>query len=119
MLPGYRSDFQRIDPAFIERLDNFAFGHAVNEAGQACPGKTRRLAVLAALLGWQGVDEFEKLLPAALHFGVTPVEAEEAIYQAVAYLDLGRVYPFLMTTNKVFTATGVPLPLERSGDHDA
>jgi aryl-alcohol dehydrogenase-like predicted oxidoreductase len=32
------------------------------------------------------VDEFKAMLPAALNFGVTPVEAK-IVYQAVAYLE--------------------------------
>jgi len=66
---------------------------------------------LATLLGCQGIDEFEAMLPAALNFGVTPVETKEIVYQAVAYLGIGRVFPFLHATNDVLTARGVELPL--------
>lgn len=57
--------------------------------------KTRFLAILATLLGCQGIDEFRAMIPAALRFGVTPVEVKETVYQAVAYLGIGRVFPFL------------------------
>ena len=52
------------------------------------------------------------MLPAALDFGVTPVEIEETVYQATAYLGIGRVFPFLKATNEVLEARDVKLPLE-------
>lgn len=73
--------------------------------------KTRFLAILAALLGCQGIDEFKAMLPAALNCGVTPVEAKEVIYQAAAYLGIGRVLPFLNAANDILRARGVKLPL--------
>lgn len=115
MLPGYQSDFVRTDPEFIERFDNFAFDEVVNAEGSGggdLDGRTRFMAVLAALLGCQAVDEFRAMLPAALNFGVTPVEAKEIIYQAVAYMGIGRVFPFLRATNEVLEGRGVELPLE-------
>ena len=77
MFPGYVSDFLRTDPEFIERFDNFAFDEVVNQEGQELDDKTRFMATLATLLGCQGIDEFKAILPAALRFGVTPVEAKE------------------------------------------
>jgi 4-carboxymuconolactone decarboxylase len=52
------------------------------------------------------------MVPAALNFGVTPVEVKEIVYQAVAYLGIGRVSPFLNGINDVLTARGIELPLE-------
>lgn len=69
------------------------------------------MAILAVLMGSQSADEFRALLPAALNFGVTPVEAKEIVYQAVAYLGIGRVFPFLKIANEVLVSRGVPLPL--------
>ena len=112
MFPGYESDFLRTDPEFIERFDNFAFDEVINEEGQGLDDKTRWMAILATLIGCQGVDEFEKLLEAALNFDVTPVEIKEIVYQAVAYLGIGRVFPFLKITNKILEEKGVKLPLE-------
>ena len=112
MFPGYESDFLRTDPEFIERFDNFAFDEVINEEGQGLDDKTRFMAILATLLGCQGIDEFRAMLPAALRFGVTPVEAKEIVYQAVAYLGIGRVLPFLKATNEVLTDMGISLPLE-------
>ena len=52
------------------------------------------------------------VLPRALDSGVTPVMAKEVIYQAVDYLGIGRVRPFLDAANEILTARGVELPLE-------
>lgn len=62
-------------------------------------------------LGCQGTDEFRAMLPAALNFDVSPVEIKEIVYQAVAYLGIGRVFPFLKITNEVFEEKGIELPL--------
>ena len=109
MFPGYQSDFLRTDPEFIERFDNFAFDEVVNQ--DDLDEKSRFMAILATLIGCQGADEFRCMLPAALNFGVTPVEVKEIVYQAVAYLGIGRVFPFLKITNEVLEGKGVSLPL--------
>ena len=91
MFPGYKSKFLETDPEFIERFDNFAFDEVVNEEGMELDQKTRMTCILAVLLGCQGIDEFKAMLPAAMNFGVTPVEVKEIVYQAVDYLGIGRV----------------------------
>ena len=110
MFGGENCPLAETDPEFVERFSNFAFDEVVNSA--ELDGKTRFLAILATLLGCQGIDEFRVMLPAALNFGVTPVEAKEVVYQAVAYLGIGRVMPFLNAANEIFRARGVKLPLE-------
>lgn len=109
MFPGYKSSFLETDPEFIERFDNFAFDEVVNQ--DDLDGKTRFMAILATLLGCQGVDEFRAMIPAALNFGVTPVEIKEIVYQAVAYLGIGWVLPFLKAVNEVLKECGIELPL--------
>ena len=110
MFGGENCPLAETDPEFVERFSNFAFDEVVNSG--ELDGKTRFLAILATLLGCQGIDEFRVMLPAALNFGVTPVEAKEVVYQAVAYLGIGRVLPFLNAANEIFCARGVKLPLE-------
>ncbi|WP_097003973.1 carboxymuconolactone decarboxylase family protein [Lacrimispora amygdalina] len=110
MFPGYASKFLVTDPEFIERFDNFAFDEVINQ--DVLDDRTRFMAILAALLGCHGIDEFRAMLPAALNFGVTPVEAKEIVYQSVAYLGIGRVLPFLHVVNEVLTDRGVKLPLK-------
>lgn len=110
MFPGYVSDFLRTDPEFIERFDNFAFDQVLADVD--LPDRTRHLIWLATCLGCQGVDEFRGMAKAALNMGVTPVELKEVVYQASAYLGVGRVFPFLKVTNEVLAAAGIELPLE-------
>ena len=112
MFPGYVSDFLRTDPEFIERFDNFAFDEVINQESQRLDDKTRFMAILATLLGCQGIDEFRAMVPPAINFGVTPVEIKEITYQAVAYLGIGRVFPFLKAVNAIFEEKGISLPLE-------
>ena len=114
MFPGYVSDFLRTDPEFIEAFDNFAFDEVVNQ--DDLDDKTRFISILAVLLGCQGIDEFKGMLKAAYNFGVTPVEMKEIVYQAVAYLGIGRVFPFLKAVNSFIEETlGLKLPLEKRG----
>ena len=110
MFGGENCPLAETDPEFVERFSNFAFDEVVNSG--ELDGKARFLAILATLLGCQGIDGFRVMLPAALNFGVTPVEAKEVIYQAVAYLGIGRVLPFLNAANEILRARGVRLPLE-------
>lgn len=112
MFPGYVSEFAATDLEFLERFDNFAFDEVINEAGKGLPDKTRFMAILATLVGCQGIDEFKAMVPAALNFEVTPVEIKEIVYQAVAYLGIGRVFPFLKAVNEHFEEAGIALPLE-------
>ena len=105
-------NYQTTDPEFMERFEHFAFDEVVNEPGQELEPITRHMAILAVLLGCQGIDTFREELPAALEAGVTPVMAKEIVYQAVDYLGIGRVLPFLKATNEILTQRGISLPLE-------
>lgn len=114
LFSGCDSGFANTDPGFIERFDNFAFDEVVNAPGNGggdLDDRTRAMAWIAILLGCQGIDEFEKVAPAALNMGLTPVELKEIVYQSVDYLGIGRVYPFLHATNRVFEERGFDLPL--------
>lgn len=100
------------DPEFMERFKHFAFDEVVNEEGQQLDDITRHMAIIATLLGCQGIDEFRIELPRALDAGLTPVMVKEIVYQAVDYLGIGRVLPFLDATNEILLSRGVELPLE-------
>lgn len=76
------------------------------------------LGWLATLLGCQGIDEYRAMLPATLRCGITPVQAKEIVYQAVAYLGIGRVFPFLKATNEILETQGVELPLAEQATTD-
>lgn len=99
------------DPEFMERFEHFAFDEVVNEEGQQLPEETRYIAILATLIGCQGIDEFKIMLPKALDAGLNPVAVKEIVYQSVDYLGIGRTMPFLTSVNEILTARGIQLPL--------
>ena len=123
MFPGYVSKFLTTDPEFIERFDNFAFDEVLHmplsEGQQPISDVTRYMAILAVLLGCQEIDEFKAMVPAAMGFGVTPVQIKEIVYQAAAYLGIGRVFPFLKAVNEIFEEKGISLPLPPQSTTDA
>ncbi len=104
-------DLHTTDPEFMERFEYFAQEEVVHEKGQELPEETRYMAVLATLLGCQGIDAFKEILPQALDAGLTPVMVKEVVYQAVDYLGYGRVLPFLHVVNEVLEERGISLPL--------
>ena len=112
MQPEEKLPLAQTDPEFIERFANFAFDEVVNEEGQQLDDRTRFMVILATLLGCQGLDEFKVMLTPALNMGVSPVEVKEIVYQAVDYLGIGRVLPFLNAANEIFEKLGIRLPLE-------
>ena len=105
-------NYRETDPEFAERLEHFMFEEVVNEEGQQLDDITCHMAILAALLGCQGIEEFRLELGRALGAGLTPVMIKEVVYQAVDYLGIGRVRPFLDAVNEELTRRGVKLPLE-------
>lgn len=112
MNTALHSTLAETDPEFMELFANFAFDEVVNTA--SLDDKTRFMAILSTLLGCQGLDEFRIMLDAALNFGLTPIECKEIVYQAVPYLGIGRVLPFLTATNEILKNRGVSLPLAPS-----
>lgn len=116
LFPGFVSQLEKTDPQFMARFNNFAYDEVINaplaEGQKELDEKTRFMAILSVLLGLQGIDEFHLMLPAALKMDVTPIEAREIVYQATAYLGMGRVFPFLKVMNAIFDMSGVMLPLE-------
>ena len=102
-------NLKHTDPEFAEFFGNFAYTEAVKDS-KLSP-RTRYMAIVATLLGCQGIDAFRAVLPEALDSGLTPSEVKEVIYPAAAYLGLGRVYPFFSAANEVFEDRGTSLPL--------
>lgn len=105
-------NYRRTDPEFTERLEHFTFDEVVNEEGQQLDDVTRHMAIISVLLGCQAIDVFRMELLRALDAGLTPVMAKEIIYQAVDYLGIGRVLPFLDAANEILESRGIKLPLE-------
>lgn len=99
------------DPEFMERWEQFALEEVITEEGQQLPDQIRYMAILAALIGCQGVEVFHQILSQALDVGLSPVMIKEVVYQAVDYLGYGRMFPFLTAVNEVLQEKGVSLPL--------
>ena len=114
---GTDSRLMETDPEWVEITANFS--------GKEVPEKSRltrheqMLCILSALLGCQGMGEFRHILHAALNEGLDPVSIKEVIYQATAYLGIGRVHDFLETANAVFKQHGISLPLASQSTTDA
>lgn len=106
------NEYRITDPEFVERVEHFTFDEVVTDPEQQLDEETRWLAILSALIGAQSAEAFRKLLPQALDAGLSPVAVKETVYQAVDYLRLGRMLPFLDITNTVFSARSIALPLE-------
>ena len=94
-------NYKMTDPEFMARAERFAFDEVVNEPGQQLDAPTRWLAILAALVGCQGLDAFRAFLPRALDEGLPPVWVKEMVYQSADYVGLGRMWPFLQAANEV------------------
>lgn len=113
MFPGRQSRYVELDPGFIELFDNFAYDEVI--CHDDTDDATRFTAIMASLIGCQGIDEFRALIPASLNMGLTPVQLKEMVYQSVAYCGIGRVYPFLKVLNEVLKEKGTELPLPDQG----
>lgn len=111
-----RKRLVQTDPEFLEIAENFAQGEAVQVS--KLTEKERMLCILSAMLGCQGIGEFRNLLHAALDTGIDPVAVKELLYQAAAYLGIGRVHDFLLAANEIMEQHDIPLPLTPQGTTD-
>lgn len=109
LFPGIVSPLTQTDPELVEYLGNFALDEVL--AHGDLDTRTRLMVQLAALIACQAGSAYRAMLHAALTNGVTPIEAKEIVYQAIAYVGIGKVYDFLEITNDVLTERGVALPL--------
>ena len=106
----FDAETRQTDPEFAEFFNYFS-NEEVPSLGKL-ENRTRYMAIISALLGCQGVDEFKSVLPVALDDGLSPIEVKEIIYQATAYLGIGRTKPFLIAANEIMKAKKIKLPLE-------
>ena len=105
LFAGVSSTLKRTDPEFAGIITNFAQGE-VAEANKLTE-KEQMLCILSALLGCQGMGEFRNMLHVALNMSIDPIAIKEGIYQATAYLGIGRTYDFLMMANQVMEQHGI------------
>jgi 4-carboxymuconolactone decarboxylase len=74
--------------------------------------KDRYLSASAVLLGCGGQNAYRIISNVALKAGICPVALQETCYQAIDYLGLGRVLPFITILNEEMLSNGISLPLE-------
>ncbi|GLB47962.1 cupin domain-containing carboxymuconolactone decarboxylase family protein [Neptunitalea lumnitzerae] len=108
--PNYVSKLQVTDPELIEIFDNWAFDEVY--AKSELDIQTRTIITLASTIGTQSLAEFSMFVKAALNVGVSPAVIKEVVYQSVAYVGVAKGIDFLNTTNEIFKANGIALPLE-------
>lgn len=104
------SSLAATDPELIEIFDNFAFGEVMQQG--RLDTKTRIIVTLASTIAQHTVGEYKRILEAAVHNGVTPVEIKEILYQSVPYVGMARIVDYIGITNDFLAARGVQLPLE-------
>lgn len=109
LFKGMESSLNRTDPEFVEIIANFSQDETARVS--KLTEQEQMLCILSALLGCQGMGEFRNMLHAALNAGIEPIAVKEVIYQAAAYLGIGRIYDFLLAANQVMEQHGVKLPL--------
>lgn len=96
--------FSTTDPEFVGRIGAFTFTETVAES--ALDATDRLQYQLGALVAVGAVEPFRVLLDAALDAGVSPIAVKEVVYQAGAYVGIGRSLGFLAAVNEVLTARG-------------
>lgn len=101
----------KTDPEFAAFFEDFAFEEVPGEAAAKLDPKRRGIVITASLIGCQGKETFAALLPELLDDGLTPAEANEVLYQSVAYCGIGRVLPFFAVVRELLTTRGELLPL--------
>jgi 4-carboxymuconolactone decarboxylase len=109
LFPDHASTLAVTDPELIQVFDSFAFDEVLQH-GNLEP-RIRLMVQLASMIACQTLREYRIMLGAALIVGVTPIEANEIVYQAVPYVGMAKVYEFLHATNEVLSERGIQLPL--------
>ncbi len=109
LFEGAGSSLGNTDPEWVEIAAGFSQSETVSVS--KLTEKEQMLCILSALLGCQGMGEFRNMLHAALNAGIDPIAIKEVIYQATAYLGIGRVYDFLAAANQIMEQHGIKLPL--------
>ena len=109
LFPGHVSTLAVTDPELIEVFDNFAFDEVLSHG--SLDARTRLMVQLASMIASQTLREYRVMIKPALTVGVTAVEIQEIVYQAVPYVGMAKVFDFLLTTNEVLKENGIKFPL--------
>lgn len=99
-------------PDFARLLVEFPFGDIYARPGLGL--RERELATVAALcaLGGGTAPQLRVHVHAALHVGCAPREIVEVVMQMAVYAGFPAALNGLAVVREVFTAQGLPLPLE-------
>lgn len=116
LFQGASSRLDATDPEWVNIVA--VFSQQEVPSASKLTERERMLCVLSALLGCQGMGEYQHMLHAALNSGLDPVAVKEMVYQATAYLGIGRVHDFLEATNFIMEQHGISLPLPSQGTTD-
>ena len=93
----FMKNFKDKDPEFYDFYSHFIGEEVINDT--TLDDKSRYLSITAVLVGTKAHDLFKDMLDDLLKY-LTVDEIQEVLYQAVAYLGIGMVYPFLTIMNK-------------------
>ena len=100
------------DSEFSKRLKYFVEEEIEKNEELSLDAETRNLAVISVLIATQSIDMYKEYVKEVVVDKINPVMIKEIVYQAVDYLGLGKVYPFLYATNEVFEECKITLPLQ-------
>ena len=106
-------EFKKTDPEFYQIIIDFVYDEAYHDC--ALDETEKYMCILAGLMGVQGKAMFKVTVEKALEDNIDPVIIKEVIYQASAYLGIGRTYEFLLIANEVFADKNIALPLQPQG----
>ena len=92
---------EKYDSEFTEIIYNFS----QVEVEKVCKlsDKDKFLCILSVLIGCQSLSMFANVLDVALKKNVDVIAIKEMLYQATAYLGIGRTYDYLIKANEIMS----------------
>lgn len=111
LFPEGTKEIKSTDPELAGILGNFAFDEVLQYGNLNI--RTRTMMILASTLGSQALTEYKRMLEAALHIGITPVEIKEILYQSIPYVGISKTVDFIQATNEILVQNGISLPVEK------
>lgn len=97
------------DPDFFEIFNNFNNKEILEYV--SITKRTRFIITLATLITNTSKEKYAIAVRDSLEV-MSPIEIKEVLYQAVAYVGLGKTFELFEVTNDVLAKNGVELPLE-------
>lgn len=97
------------DPDFFEIFNNFNNKEILEYV--SITKRTRFIITLATLITNTSKEKYAIAVGDSLEV-MSPIEIKEVLYQAVAYVGLGKTFELFEVTNDVLAKNGVELPLE-------